>query len=138
MADGARGARGLRVPRTVGSGCATGRENVITQGKERRKLMFYLTTHSTHFIYGYMARERKKNNAAATWATFSWSTGWNEKYLNGSTMRDRSDDPSHHERPLYHGATSRSYSKGSHIFDSQFKYFKVQHIKCNNLYVISS
>ena len=30
----------------------------------------------------------------------SWSTGWDEKYLNGSTMKDRSDDPSHHERTL--------------------------------------
>ena len=29
-----------------------------------------------------------------------WSTGWNEKYLNGSTMKDRSDGPSHHERTL--------------------------------------
>ena len=27
----------------------------------------------------------------------SWSTGWNKKLLNGSTMKDRSDDPSHHE-----------------------------------------
>ena len=26
-------------------------------GKERRKEMFYLTTHSTHFIYGYMERD---------------------------------------------------------------------------------
>ena len=25
--------------------------------KERRKEMFYLTTHSTHFIYGYMASD---------------------------------------------------------------------------------
>ena len=30
----------------------------------------------------------------------SWSTGWNEKQLNGFTMKDRSDDPSHHERTL--------------------------------------
>ena len=30
----------------------------------------------------------------------SWSTGWNEKYLNVSTMKDRSDDPSHHEQTL--------------------------------------
>ena len=30
----------------------------------------------------------------------SWSTGWNEKWLNGSTMKDRSDDPSHHEQML--------------------------------------
>ena len=27
--------------------------------KEGRKEMFYLTTHSTHFIYGYMASERE-------------------------------------------------------------------------------
>ena len=26
-----------------------------------------------------------------------WSIGWNEKTLNGSTMRGRSDDPSHYE-----------------------------------------
>ena len=30
----------------------------------------------------------------------SWSTGWNEKQLNGSIMEDRSDDPSHHEQML--------------------------------------
>ena len=28
----------------------------------------------------------------------SWSIGWNEKYVNGSTMTDRSDDPSQNER----------------------------------------
>ena len=27
-----------------------------------------------------------------------WSTGWNEKYLDGSTMKDRCNDPLHHER----------------------------------------
>ena len=27
------------------------------QKKEGRKEMFYLTTHSTHFIYGYMASD---------------------------------------------------------------------------------
>ena len=31
---------------------------------------------------------------------------WNEKWLSGSTMKDQSDDPSHHELMLYHGATS--------------------------------
>ena len=30
----------------------------------------------------------------------SWSTGWTEKYLNGSTRKVRSDDSSHHERML--------------------------------------
>ena len=33
-------------------------------------------------------------------------TGWNEKYLNGSTISERFDEPSHHNRILYHGATS--------------------------------
>ena len=28
-----------------------------TYGKGPRKEMFYLTTHSTHFIYGYMASD---------------------------------------------------------------------------------
>ena len=27
----------------------------LTKSEERKKEMFYLTTHSTHFIYGYMA-----------------------------------------------------------------------------------
>ena len=26
----------------------------------------------------------------------SWSTGWNKKWINGFTMKDRSVDPSHH------------------------------------------
>ena len=30
------------------------------------------------------------------------STGWNDKQLNGYTMRDRSDDPSHHEQLATH------------------------------------
>ena len=30
---------------------------VSSQGREGRKIMFYLTTHSTHFIYGYMASD---------------------------------------------------------------------------------
>ena len=93
----------------------------------------FLTTQSTHFIYGYMASDiimvndhtdSERKLTAATWITlFDWqqgffymhhptnmitrhllhqsrSTGWSEKYLNGSTMRDRSDDPSRHERTL--------------------------------------
>ena len=31
---------------------------VIWSVTKRRKEMFYLTTHSTHFIYGYMVSER--------------------------------------------------------------------------------
>ena len=35
-------------------------------------------------------------------------TGWNEKLFNGYTMRDQSNNPSHHERILYHGHSSYS------------------------------
>ena len=46
------------------------------QGIEGRKEMFYLTMHSTHFIYGYMVSDiwlrtiqiAKEETAAATWA----------------------------------------------------------------------
>ena len=31
----------------------------------------------------------------------------NEKWLNGSTMMDRSNNPLHHEQMFYHGATSQ-------------------------------
>ena len=32
--------------------------------------------------------------------------GWNEKYLNGSTMKDRSKDSLHHEQTIHHVAPS--------------------------------
>ena len=38
----------------------------------------------------------------------SRSTGWNEKQLKGSTVRDRSDDPSRHERTLLFHASMAS------------------------------
>ena len=34
-----------------------GNVHVLVQCKLRRKEIFYLTTHSTHFIYGYMASD---------------------------------------------------------------------------------
>ena len=47
--------------------------------KEGRKEMYYVTTHSTRFIYGYMASDimvkdhsdSERKHAAATWATLS-------------------------------------------------------------------
>ena len=81
--------------------------------------MFYLTTHSTHFIYGYMASDiwlrtilivrkethcrhigysyrlsarvllyapsHRQDNTPRPLLHQLWSTGWNEKWLNGST-----------------------------------------------------
>ena len=104
-----------------------------------RKNFFYLTTHSTHFIYGYMASDMVKDYSdserrnprpphgllfpISSKGSFiciipqplkhhSWSTGWNEKWLNDPTMKDRSDDTSHHERTLL---------PQSHMISSDFR-----------------
>ena len=49
------------LPGIVGTGESPGRgrEVATTRCKVRRKEMFYLTTHSTHFIYGYMGGRRE-------------------------------------------------------------------------------
>ena len=50
------------------------RKAVIDLIKEGRKEMFYLPTHSTHFIYGYMIKDHsdsERKHAVATWATLS-------------------------------------------------------------------
>ena len=105
--------------------------------------MFYLTTHSTHFIYGYMASDiclrtilivRKETRhrhigysylLAARVLLYAPSHRQDNTYhglcytsrgawlereiaLWVDPMKDRSDDPSHHERTLYLWATSRS------------------------------
>ena len=35
----------------------------MAREREREREMFYLTTHSTHFIYGYMASDMVKDNS---------------------------------------------------------------------------
>ena len=101
--------------------------------------MFYLTTHSTHFIYGYMASDiwlrtilivRKETRCrhigysyrlTARVLLYAPSHRQDNTYhglcytsrgalagTRNSSMKDRSDDPSHHERTLYLWATSRS------------------------------
>ena len=40
-----------------------GRERKNIQTSEREREMFYLTTHSTHFIYGYMASDMVKDHS---------------------------------------------------------------------------
>ena len=96
--------------------------------------MFYLTTHSTHFIYGYMASDiwlrtivRKETRCRHIGYSY-WSTArvilYAPSHRQDNTyhglcytsrvpllareiaqwvhpMKDRSDDPSHHERMLY-------------------------------------
>ena len=47
--------------------------------------MFYLTMHSTYFIYIYIVQHQ------------SYNTAWNGKYFNGFTKRDQSDNPLYYE-----------------------------------------
>ena len=42
----------------------------------------------------YASSHRQDNTYHGLWYTSRWSSGWNEKYLNRSTMKDRSNDPS--------------------------------------------
>ena len=96
---------------------------------EREREMFYLTTHSTHFIYGYMASdiwlrniliERKETRCRHIGYSYrlthttAFVTPVVEHWLEREiaqwvhSMKDRSDNPLHHERTLYLWATSRS------------------------------
>ena len=105
---------------------------------QREREMFYLTTHSTHFIYAYMASDiwlrtilivRKETRCrhidysyqltARVLIYMHHSTDrithttafvtpvveyWLEREIaqwRNSPMKDRSDDPSHHEQTLY-------------------------------------
>ena len=82
--------------------------------EEGRKEMLYLTTHSTHFIYGYMASDiwlrtilivRKKTHCRHICYSFRLTPvveHWLEREIANwvHPMKDRSDDPSHHERTL--------------------------------------
>ena len=108
---------------------------------EREREMFYLTMHSTHFIYGYMASDiwlrtilivrketrchhigysyqltvrvlsyapshRQDNTAFVTPVMEHWLEREIAQWVH--PMKDRSGDPSHHERMLYLWATSHS------------------------------
>ena len=108
----------------------------VSGNEEGRTEMFYLTTHSTHFIYGYMASDKwlrtiliareetrcrhigysfrlaarvilyaPSHRQDSTYHGLCYtSRGALAKTRNSSmgvhTMKDRSDDPLHHERTL--------------------------------------
>ena len=92
--------------------------------------MFYLTTHSTHFIYGYMSSDiwlrtilivRKETRCRHIGYSYRLTARvllYTPSHRQDNTyhglcytsreiaqwvhpMKDRSDDPSHHERTLY-------------------------------------
>ena len=97
--------------------------------------MFYLTTHSTHFIYGYMASDIwlrtiliVKKETRCRHIGYSYMDHPTDRITHTTAfvrpvvehwlereiaqwvhpMKDRPDDPSHHERTFYLRATSRS------------------------------
>ena len=113
-----------------------------------RKEVFYLTTHSTHFIYGYMAsdiwlrtilivrKETRCHHIGYSYRLTAMVLLYAPSHRQDSTyhglcytssgalagreiaqwvhpMKDRSDDPSHHERTLYLWAMSRSLLNGA-------------------------
>ena len=118
--------------------CAMSRHSAMSRYSniKGRKEMFYLTTHSTHFIYGYMASwHMVKDHSDSEWGnplpphgllfpinskgffymhnpidriahTTAFVTPVVEHWLEREIaqwvhlMKDRSDDPSHHERTL--------------------------------------
>ena len=111
---------------------------LICSGNRNRKEMFYLTTHSTHFIYGYMASDiimvkdhsdsergnplpphgqqgffymQHPTDRVAHTTAFITSVveHWpeREKAQWVHPTKDRSDDPSHHERTLLPGNRNR-------------------------------
>ena len=116
--------------------CVSGQGASVAGMKEGRKEMFYLTTHSTHFIYGYMASDiwlrtilivRKETRCRHICYSLRLSARvllyapshrqdntyhglcytsrryWLEREIAQwvHPMKDRSDDPPHHERTLY-------------------------------------
>ena len=105
-----------------------------------RKEMFYLMTHSTHFIYGYMApdiwymtiqiaREETRcrhigysfqltarvllyapsHRQDNTYQGHCYTSRGTRNSSMGHSMKDRSDDPSHHERTLLPRFINRFY-----------------------------
>ena len=122
-------------------GCSKAEKYVWMNGwiyeweREREREIFYLTTHSTHFIYGYMTSdiwlrtilivrmETRCRHIGYSYRltarvllyapshrqdnTYQIVEHWLEWEI-AHPMKDRSDDPPHHERTLYLWATSRS------------------------------
>ena len=81
--------------------------------------MVYLTMHSTHFIClygdGHMVKYHAEIEIGNPLPPLHGLLIGSKEYficingsINGSIVKDRSDDPPNHHRTLYHGTTSRS------------------------------
>ena len=95
--------------------------NYCKSKKERKKEMFYLTTHSTHFIYGYMSSDIwLRTILIVRKETHCRHIGYSYRL----TARVLLYAPSHRQDTTYHGLcyTSRgalAYCKSKHISDIQ-------------------
>ena len=119
QAEGSRAAASARgaILRCAGC-CDTCRATSSAIRKEGRKEMFYLTTHSTHFIYGYMASDIwlrtiliERNETRCCHMGYSFRLAARVLLYAPQAcyrmereiaqwvhpMKDRSDDPLHHE-----------------------------------------
>ena len=136
-----------------------------------RKEMFYLTTHSTHFIYGYMASDILSTtqivrgnplpphgllfpiNSRGYFICTITQTGvtpvvehWLEREIAlwVHLMKDRSDDPSHHDRTLlprrYISLRSGSNAEEScsvRLFNAVPPVFELVRLRVNNKHPFS-
>ena len=112
--------------------------------------MFYLTTHSTHFIYGYMASSILREETRCRHMGYSFrlaarvllyapshmqdntyhglcytsrgALAGRRNSSMGSTIKDRSDEPSHHERTLL----PRSYVEKEEVQQNYQLYISVE------------
>ena len=76
-----------------------------------RKEMFYLTTHSTHFMYGYTASDIWYRTIQIMRGNPLPPHGLEREIAQWvHPMKDRSDDPSHHERTLLPRSTMKDRS----------------------------
>ena len=76
------------------------KDPLVIIGKEGRKEMFYLTTHSTHFIYGYMASDiRLRTIPIVRKETRCRHIGYSFRL----TARVLLYAPSHRQDSTYHG-----------------------------------
>ena len=70
--------------------------------------------HSMSYSFQLAARNLLYAPSHSLCYAISLDPGWNEKWINESTMRDRSTDPSHHERALCHLPSSLQCDRINH------------------------
>ena len=94
------------------------RQTILIVRKEGRKEMFYLMTHSTHFIYGYMASDHSDSEKGRKEGNVLFNDAFNTFYLRlygvGHMVKDHSDSERGNPLPP-HRLLFPISSKGSFI-----------------------